>query len=231
MQCGLDAQREMLQAGWTPAALRLYDAREVARLFGEFREDDDCLLLVVHEGPRQRVAVEQQLTAEIAGRAGCRVAPSQATQRWLESRNRVPTFRSFLEQGVVVDTIEVAAPYSRIAALYAAAIRNLEQVAGVVHASGHSSHAYRSGINLYLSFAAKAVAGKTLRSLYHECWTAVMEATLSAAGTISHHHGVGRVRREWIARDLGPGWLGALKSVKQALDPAGFMNPGVLLPD
>ena len=57
-----------------------------------------------------------------------------------------------------------------------------------------------------------------------------MSACLETGGTISHHHGIGRVRREWLARELGPGGLSALRSVKHALDPRGFMNPGVLLP-
>jgi alkyldihydroxyacetonephosphate synthase len=39
------------------------------------------------------------------------------------------------------------------------------------------------------------------------------------------------VRREWLPQELGPGRLAALRAVKRALDPVGFMNPGVLLPD
>ena len=54
--------------------------------------------------------------------------------------------------------------------------------------------------------------------------------TSSANGTIAHHHGIGRVRREWLARELGPGGLATLQRIKKALDPTGFMNPGVLLP-
>jgi alkyldihydroxyacetonephosphate synthase len=107
----------------------------------------------------------------------------------------------------------------------------LSRVDGIWNGSAHSSHAYRTGLNLYFSFAVQPKERSGLRDAYWQCWSAVMEATLAAGGTISHHHGIGRVRRGWLGRELGTGRLGALRRLKQALDPTGFMNPGVLLPD
>jgi alkyldihydroxyacetonephosphate synthase len=230
MAAGFEAQREMLQAGWRPAVLRQYDAAEVARLFGKFQKDDNCLLLCVHEGPRSRVEVESAAAEAITSRIGGRAAPTEATEHWLSARNHVPTFKSFLEQGVIVDTIEIAATYSRIGDVYDNAIAALKAVPGIMGAMAHSSHAYRSGICLYFSFGVQPKDRSGLRQAYHACWEAVMNAVTRAGGTISHHHGIGRVRREWLARELGPGGLAALAQVKRALDPTGFMNPGVLLP-
>ena len=70
-----------------------------------------------------------------------------------------------------------------------------------------------------------------LREAYRSCWQAVMQASLAHGGTISHHHGIGRVRREWLGRELSEAGLTALRALKRALDPQGIMNPGVLLPD
>jgi alkyldihydroxyacetonephosphate synthase len=58
-----------------------------------------------------------------------------------------------------------------------------------------------------------------------------MRATLDGGGGISHHHGIGRIRREWLRAELGDGGLSLLRAIKTALDPTGFMNPGVLLPE
>jgi alkyldihydroxyacetonephosphate synthase len=231
MRSGFDVQREILQAGWRPAVLRQYDEREVARLFAEQRKDELCLLLVLHEGPRERVEVERGAVERLVLAAGGLVAPAEATEHWLAERNHVPTFKSFLESGVIVDTIEVAAPYSRIGDLYHGAVAALGKIEGIWNGSAHSSHAYRGGLNLYFSFAVQPKHRSGLRQAYHRCWAAVMEATLEAGGTIAHHHGIGRVRREWIARELGPGGLAALSHIKRAMDPTGFMNPGVLLPN
>jgi alkyldihydroxyacetonephosphate synthase len=217
MARGFEAQRAVLQSGWSPVVLRQYDAREVARLFGKFRRNSDCLLLVVHEGPSEKVEAERR--------------PAAATEHWLEERNKVPTFKSFLESGVIVDTIEIAAPYSEIGKLYAAAIARLGGVRGIWNGSAHSSHAYRTGLNLYFSFAVQPENKADLRAAYHECWRAVMESCLEHQGCISHHHGIGRVRREWLARELGSAGIATLRALQRALDPQGIMNPGVLLPD
>ncbi|MPZ70666.1 MAG: FAD-binding oxidoreductase, partial [Actinobacteria bacterium] len=54
-----------------------------------------------------------------------------------------------------------------------------------------------------------------------------MRRTLDAGGTISHHHGVGRVRAGWIEEELGE-WFEVLRLIKKAIDPKGIMNPGVM---
>jgi alkyldihydroxyacetonephosphate synthase len=231
MRAGFELQREILQSGWSPVVLRQYDAREVGRLFGKYRRADDCLLLVVHEGPRAKVEAEQAGIAQLVLGAGGAAAAPEATQHWLSERNHVPTFKSFLESGVIVDTVEVAAPYTSIGRLYDAAIGALGQIKGIWNGSAHSSHAYRTGINLYFSFAVQPEHKQDLRAAYHSCWQAIIVASLEAGGTISHHHGIGRVRREWLERELGGAGLAALKTLKHAFDPRGFMNPGVLLPD
>ncbi|MEO8453397.1 MAG: FAD-linked oxidase C-terminal domain-containing protein, partial [Gemmatimonadota bacterium] len=65
--------------------------------------------------------------------------------------------------------------------------------------------------------------------LYFRIWGAAMEATLAAGGTISHHHGIGRVRREWLSKELGSAYP-LLTKLRRAFDPLEIMNPGALLP-
>ncbi len=56
------------------------------------------------------------------------------------------------------------------------------------------------------------------------------DAALSLGGTISGEHGVGRIKREYVARELGPGVVAWLEDVKRRCDPDGILNPGSLLP-
>jgi alkyldihydroxyacetonephosphate synthase len=231
MAAGFEAQRAVLQAGQRPVVLRQYDAREVGRLFKDHRKDEQCLLLVLHEGSAAKVEAEERAVREILEHGGASRAADAACEHWLAERNHVPELKSFLEHGLVVDTIEVAAPWSRINALYDDAIATLGKIPGVWNGSAHSSHAYRSGVNLYFSFACQPAEKAAMRQAYYDCWQAVMAATLRAGGTISHHHGIGRVRRAWLERDIGKVGVELLRSIKRSLDPVGFMNPGVLLPD
>ena len=149
----------------------------------------------------------------------------------MEVRNHVPSWREFFERGVVVDTIEVSAPWTRIQALYADAVGSLRELESVRMASAHSSHVYRSGLNLYFTFAAACESPAEMESLYLECWRRVMEATVRQGGGIAHHHGAGRLRRPYLVHDLGETGLSLLRRLKGALDPQQLMNPGNLLPD
>jgi alkyldihydroxyacetonephosphate synthase len=231
MHDGFELQRELVQSGFQPAVLRLYDADESSRMFSKFARDGSALLLVISEGPGARVAAETAAIQAIAERRGAATASSEAAERWLRDRNHVPTLTSFLEGGMVVDTIEIAATWSRIDDIYQRAVAALRDVPGMMAGSAHSSHVYRSGINLYFTFAARPERREDLAATYLASWRAVMDATLAGGGGIAHHHGIGRMRKALLGKEVGEGGLSALRALKRALDPVGFMNPGVLFPD
>ena len=226
---GLDAVRTALREGWRPAVVRLYDAAESARNFPGVAPDGRVQLLLLHEGTKR--AVEAQRAGLASRCAGGAEADPVVVSRWLEHRNRVPGFRVFLEQGVVVDTIEVAATWSRVERLYRRALAALEPVEGLLFASAHSSHSYRSGTNLYFTFAVRPPQRSAMRAAYRACWSAVLDAALAEGGGIAHHHGIGRVRRDWLAREIGPTGIALLHALKAAVDPENLFNPGVLLPE
>jgi alkyldihydroxyacetonephosphate synthase len=152
-----------------------------------------------------------------------------AAEHWLEGRNTVPAWDFFLARELVVDTIEVAAGWDRVAALYDAVVAALRDVPGAVLASAHSSHSYVQGTNLYVTFVVKPADWSRAEESYLEAWGRVMQATLAGGGTISHHHGIGRLRTRWLADELGTSYP-VLAAVKRALDPSNVMNPGVLVP-
>ncbi|MCX5737571.1 MAG: FAD-binding oxidoreductase, partial [Proteobacteria bacterium] len=213
MSTGLEALRRIMRAGWRPAVLRLYDEVEAGRSFAGTANVGESLLLILTEGPAELVAVEISAATRIAGDAGGRVVGSDAVDSWLHHRNAVPGFEYFLKQGMVVDTIEVAATWHCIDQLYTGVLAGMRAVPGLIVASGHSSHSYGTGTNIYFTFAARPDQPEELEELYFRIWGAAMEATLAAGGTISHHHGIGRVRRKWLAKELGSAYpmLGTLR--------------------
>ena len=166
-------------------------------------------------------------TAEAAAQGGEPCGPEPVTH-WLGHRNDVPSWDFFLEREIVVDTIEIAADWDRVGALYESAIAALQQVPGLVVGSAHSSHSYPQGTNLYITFVVKPPDWSQAEASYLDAWTRTMEASLAAGGTIAHHHGVGRLRTPWLEREWGTAYP-ILVALKRALDPTGLMNPGVLV--
>ena len=52
---------------------------------------------------------------------------------------------------------------------------------------------------------------------------------IAGGGTITHHHAVGRDHRPWYDRQRPDAFAQALRAAKRAVDPAGALNPGVLI--
>jgi alkyldihydroxyacetonephosphate synthase len=226
---GLEAIRRILRPGWRPAVVRLYDAPETARHFSaQSPPADSCLLLVVCEGPAALAAAELTACTQVAESMGATAVGAAPVEHWLGHRNEVPSWTFFLENGLVVDTIEVAATWDKVAALYERVVSSLREVPGILNASAHSSHSYSSGTNLYITFALRPENYADAEARYLEAWGRVMEATITAGGTIAHHHGIGRLRVPWLERELGSAFP-ILQALKRTLDPAGIMNPGTLL--
>lgn len=59
---------------------------------------------------------------------------------------------------------------------------------------------------------------------------AVLRLVLEMGGSISAEHGIGRAKVRWLAADRGEADIAAMRAIKDALDPRGTLNPGVLLP-
>lgn len=228
MRRGFDYQRELVQRGWRPPVMRQYDTRESGRLHAEAR---DHTVIMVHEGPAALVDVEVAASAALAAEMGLAPLPAAIVEHWLGHRNTVPSWDTLLDRNIAADTVEVSADWDKIAAVYDAAVGSVGEMEGCLAASAHSSHVYRSGLNLYFTFAFHRAEAADLEAVYFEAWRRIMQATAENGGSVSHHHGIGRIRRDWLESDLGAEGVALLRKVKAALDPKGVMNPGVLIPD
>lgn len=54
----------------------------------------------------------------------------------------------------------------------------------------------------------------------------IFALALELGGTVTGEHGIGVLKRDWLAREVGPDVLGVHHSLKAALDPLGILNPG-----
>jgi len=88
---------------------------------------------------------------------------------------------------------------------------------------------YPDGPAPYYSVYAPGRPGQELEQ-WDQIKLAASEAILALGGTITHHHAVGRDHRRWYLREVPQLFTGALRGAKAQLDPAGIMNPGVLIP-
>lgn len=223
---GVEACRQILRAGATPAVLRLYDSVETARSHGG--DGNDCALLVLDEGDARLVDATMEIVEEkcLGVNPAASVASSDLVDHWLEHRNDTAALAALTRRGLVVDTMEIAASWSQLADIYARTIARLRAVPHARSASCHLSHSYSDGACLYFSFAASPPTDE-IEHTYRALWDAGQQAALEAGGNLSHHHGVGINRQRFMRAALGDG-LDVLRALKTALDPRHILNPGKL---
>lgn len=238
---GTAALRRLAQDGPRPTVLRLSDETETLiglaqpEAIGDSgaQQPAGCQAVVGYEGTEEDTAYRREQAAAVLRDCGGEYLGEAPGRKWAHGRYSAPYLRdSLLDAGAFAETLETATFWSRVPELYAS-VR--EALTSALTGAGtpplvmcHISHVYENGASLY--FTVVSAQGEDPVAHWTPAKHAANEAILAAGGTISHHHGVGADHRDWYVREAGPLGIEALRAVKRRLDPAGLLNPGVLLP-
>jgi len=150
----------------------------------------------------------------------------EIAQGWMDHRFDFSSVENRLAQpGGVAETIEVASLWDGVLETYKALKRDLSPFAE--HVLGHFSHAYPQGVSLYIILLGEVADAKAAESRLREIWDAAMRTSMEHGAAISHHHGIGLARQQYLRQELGSSYA-VLERVKNALDPEGVLNPGKL---
>jgi len=241
---GAEAVRAIAQAGLYPANCRLLDPVEAAT--SGAGSGDDAVLLLAFESADHPLDAWMARALECAADHGGRVPESAGrTQRaaagaregaagaWRKAFLQAPYLRdAIVALGMVSETFETAVTWDRFptfhAGVMAAATDAVRQVCGAGQVGCRFTHAYPDGPAPYYTVIAPGRAGSELEQ-WMDVKRAASDAIIRLGGTITHHHAVGRDHRPWYDRERPDGFAAALAAAKKTLDPAGVLNPGVLL--
>ncbi len=235
---GTEVVRRLAQDGPLPTVLRLSDEAETALNLARPGElgagaGGGCLAIVGYEGTTEDVAARQAGAQRILESAGAEPADTGAGDAWAHDRFRGPYLRdALLDAGAIIETLETATFWSGIPRLYDAVTTALREA---LTAQGtppvilcHVSHVYPAGASLYFTIGCAALEDPLTQ--WHAAKAAASDAIISAGGSITHHHGVGRDHLPWYRQEVGELGIEILRAVKSSLDPAGILNPGILVP-
>src|SRR4051794_17221163 len=225
---GAAAVRAIVQSGLRPANCRLIEAGEARFTMA----GDTNLLVLAFESTAFPVDHDLELALSLGG--GGEPDPpkdSAASGSWRNAFLRAPYLRDvFVAIGVLSETFETAITWERFDALRETCVAAARDVLDDERATVtcRFTHAYPDGPAPYFTVLAPARRGEEP----DQWWAvkrAVSDAVIAAGGTITHHHGVGRDHRPWYERQRPEPFAAALRGAKAAVDPAGVLNPGVLL--
>ena len=234
---GVAALRMLEQEGLAPAVARLSDETETGvglalatagspaarAALAASRKLGGCLLVLGWEGPAGRRAAWQRLV-----RAGLRPMGRRPGEAWAKSRFAGPYLRDdLLDRGVLVETLETAAPWQALERVRSAVADAIRGALGHALVGCHVSHLYPTGASLYFTVLA-AQDRDDPAAQWRRAKTAATDALVASGATITHHHAVGRDHAPWLAAEDGSLGIELLRALKARCDPAGVMNPGVL---
>ncbi|MBI2899577.1 MAG: FAD-binding oxidoreductase [Planctomycetes bacterium] len=241
-RAGLAALRSIMQRGPCPIVSRLSDEPETELLLKQSGAESKWgfrLLRLLGKGAYLRGGAHLLLgylhhaevveASRLAKREGGLDIGGSAGAHWEKTRFDLPYMRdTFLDYGLLVETIETAASWSRLEKLHGAVRAGIERALPSPIVLAHVSHVYPDGASLYFTFLCDG------RDRGIDLWRAAKEAAARAilenGGTISHHHGVGTDHRPWLEAERGRVQIEMLRALKRTLDPKGILNPGKLIP-
>jgi alkyldihydroxyacetonephosphate synthase len=224
IEVAVDVVRQILRAEAEPAVVRIFDEAESERYFPKIGRK--VTTIFISEGETEYTELDAKVIRRICRESAGKSSGEEPVDIWLRKRFDIGLAPVLMQYGGIVDTIEVSALFKDAAKLYGDMVTAMKAIEGVLEVSGHYSHFYREGACLYITFA--GIPEDPLR-YYQETWDAAMQATLQNNGSISHHHGVGFWRIQYIEQELGATGVTLLKSIKSALDPEGIFNRGKLI--
>jgi alkyldihydroxyacetonephosphate synthase len=224
IEVALDVVRRILRAEARPAVVRIFDEAESERYFPKIGRKVTAVF--ISEGESEYTTLDARVIRRISRENGGKSSGRGPVDIWLRKRFDIGLAPVLMQYGGIVDTIEVSALFKDAARLYRDIVAAMKAVEGALEVSGHYSHFYREGACLYVTFA--GIPKDPLR-YYQDTWDAAMRATLQNNGSISHHHGVGFWRMQYLEQELGAAGVKLLKSIKSALDPEDILNRGKLI--
>jgi alkyldihydroxyacetonephosphate synthase len=232
--------RSLAAGDLRPTVCRLSDETEtVAGLARPTRSGGErgggavgCYLVTGYEGDDRAVEQRSAAVAAVLLAGGARRLGAAAGQDWEQGRFRAPYLRdALLDQGIFAETLETAGFWTALPGLYAAvrdALTTTLAAAGLAPVvMCHISHLYATGASLY--FTVVCGEGDDPIGSWRAAKAAATDAVVATGGTITHHHAVGTEHRPWLDAEIGDLGVEVLRAVKRTLDPAGILNPGVLV--
>ncbi|RMI32825.1 FAD-binding oxidoreductase [Nocardia stercoris] len=235
---GAAALRTVVQAGAAPTVLRLSDEVETGMNLARShdvggRPVGGCLAVTTFEGTAAHVAARHAEASALLAAAGGTDLGAGPADDWEHGRFAAPYLRdALLDTGILCETLETATSWSNLSTLKAAVTTALvDALTGQgtpALVMCHISHTYPAGASLYFTVVAKQLDDPIAQ--WQVAKRAAGDAIVASGGTITHHHAVGADHRPWMTDEVGELGVRVLRAVKQAVDPAGILNPGKLVP-
>ncbi|MBB4687459.1 FAD-binding oxidoreductase [Amycolatopsis jiangsuensis] len=222
-----EAVARAVREGLVPSLLEIMDAASIKAsetyLNTDLGAGSDCQALLLGQSDsggevaRRELAALEQICTDCGADLAYATDDLEEGKMLLQARRVVLTA---LETYGIWLTDDVCVPRTRIAELIRGCERISEKVGLKIAVVGHAGDGNMHPTIVYSPDSEDEFA--RARQAFDE----ILEVGLSLGGTVTGEHGVGKIKREWLAREIGPVGVRVHRQIKQALDPENLFNPG-----
>jgi alkyldihydroxyacetonephosphate synthase len=188
---------------------------------------------LVFEGPRAEVEQQQRDLYEIAARHGGMKAGEENGRRGYQLTFSIAYIRDFLmNYYIIAESFETSVPWTNALALCENVKRRLAEeyarrgLPGKPFLSARITQVYRTGVCIYFYFGFYYKGIPNPQDVYLELENAARDEILKSGGSLSHHHGVGKLRRAFLPRIMSETAMEWKRELKKSLDPANVFGSG-----
>jgi glycolate oxidase len=221
------AVSRVVREGIVPSLMEIMDASSIAAveeyLHTELGAGKGCAALLIcqsdsgGEAARRELAAIEQVCTDVGADLVHTTFDLAEGQLLLKARRAV---LMALEVYGAWLTDDVCVPRTRIAELITACERISAEVGLRIAVVGHAGDGNMHPTIVYDASSESEFARA------HQAFDDILAAGLSLGGTVTGEHGIGKIKREWLAREIGPIGLRTHRAIKAALDPNNLFNPG-----
>lgn len=192
----------------------------------KFDPHELCAATIVMEGSAEEVAYQKQVIDKLTKQFGGVAGGATNGQRGYMLTYAIAYIRDFLAQyHIIGETYETTVPWSRIGDVIRAVAEMVERkhrelkLPGRPYISPRITQIYHTGVCIYFThgFSTKGVENPDaiFSAIEHE----LRQAIIDNGGSLSHHHGIGKLRADFMPQMISPAGIALLKQIKQANDP------------
>ncbi len=181
-----------------------------------------CLCLGHTEGEKSFSKSVYKNIRKVCKKHGGMYLTSYPVKKWEQGKFADPYMREDLnDYGIIIDTLETGVTWENLGNVHQG-VREFVKLRPKTICLTHASHFYQQGTNLYFIFIGQFDSWDEYKAFH----SGILDKINEFGGSLSHHHGVGKMIGPWMESHLGPEQMGVLKAIKKHFDPNNIMNPG-----
>jgi alkyldihydroxyacetonephosphate synthase len=181
---------------------------------------------IVMEGTKEQVDYQAKLINRLAKKYGGIAGGETNGKRGYMLTYAIAYIRDFLTDfHIIGETYETTVPWNKVQAVIDAVAEQVFKkheeygLPGRPYISPRITQLYHTGVCIYFTHGFSAVGVDNPDEIFSKIEHSLRETIMAAGGSISHHHGVGKIRKDFMQHTISPAATELIKEIKKANDP------------